>query len=380
MICLESTRTKVLLYSAVHFLVDLACAYLLFFSIRNTREWYLCVLLYNFCAFALQMPMGLLADRLDRNAVFAASGCVLTALAFACRGVPIAAALAAGIGNGMFHIGGGLDILNLSGRKSGPLGVFVAPGAFGLYIGTTYGKQGIEAGGHMVAALLASTVLTLVLQYATEHTLRSGNEPVPYPAAGTGRLYARNIRNSGKLGKTAFLSAMTCMFVVVCLRSYTGLTLSFPWKGQSSWGLILVFAVVLGKMAGGVLADAFGAVKTAAASLGLSAILFVFLDYPAAGTAAVFLFNMTMPVTLWAVSQMLPGCRGFTFGLLTFGLFLGFLPVYFAYDPLFTGGTGFAAASVISLVLLCTGLIAAGAGQSIYLHWYRWLQNCKAEK
>ena len=216
----------------------------------------------------------------------------------------------------------------------------------------------------MVAALLASTVLTLVLQYATEHTLRSGNEPVPYPAAGTGRLYARNIRNSGKLGKTAFLSAMTCMFVVVCLRSYTGLTLSFPWKGQSSWGLILVFAVVLGKMAGGVLADAFGAVKTAAASLGLSAILFVFLDYPAAGTAAVFLFNMTMPVTLWAVSQMLPGCRGFTFGLLTFGLFLGFLPVYFAYDPLFTGGTGFAAASVISLVLLCTGLIAAGAGQS----------------
>ncbi len=89
MICLESTRTKVLLYSAVHFLVDLACAYLLFFSIRNTREWYLCVLLYNFCAFALQMPMGLLADRLDRNAVFAASGCVLTALAFACRGVPI---------------------------------------------------------------------------------------------------------------------------------------------------------------------------------------------------------------------------------------------------------------------------------------------------
>ena len=27
----------------------------------------LCLLLYNFCAFALQMPVGLLADRLDKT-------------------------------------------------------------------------------------------------------------------------------------------------------------------------------------------------------------------------------------------------------------------------------------------------------------------------
>jgi len=365
---MESTRTKVLLYSVVHFLVDLACAYLLFFSIRDTQQWYFCVLMYNFCAFAVQMPLGLLADRLNRNAVFAASGCMLTAAAYAFRAVPVAAAVTAGIGNGMFHIGGGIDILNLSGRKSKPLGIFVAPGALGLYIGTAYGKQGIDACSYIVTSLLLAAVLTMVLQYVAEHTFRSGNEHLSFRMVRLNEAYVQDIHDSGEAGKTAVLSAMVCMFLVVCLRSYTGMTLSFPWKGQGSWGIILVCAVVLGKMAGGILADAFGAVKTTVASLSLSALLFLFFNYPAAGVAAVFLFNMTMPITLWAVSQILPGCRGFTFGLLTFGLFLGFLPVYLAYTPLFPGGTGFAAAAVISLALLYAGLISAGSGQNRSMH------------
>lgn len=361
---MESIRTKVLLYSAIHFLIDLACAYLLFYSIRDTQQWYFCVLLYNFCAFAMQMPMGLLADQLNRNAVFAAAGCILTAAAYACRGNPVAAALIAGIGNGMFHIGGGIDILNLSGSKSRLLGIFVAPGALGLYIGTTYGKQGIYACNSIVTSLLLAAALTIVLQYVAEHILRSDNERLSFRLSSLDMAHVKNIPGSGQQKKTVVLSALVCMFLVVCLRSYTGMTLSFPWKGQGSWGTILVCSVVLGKMAGGVLADAIGVIKTTVVSLGLSAILFLFFEYPVAGVLAVFLFNMTMPITLWAVSQILPGCKGFTFGLLTFGLFLGFLPVYLAYTPIFSGGAGFAAASVISLVLLYTGLIAAGAGRN----------------
>jgi FSR family fosmidomycin resistance protein-like MFS transporter len=129
-----------MLYSVTHLFVDMACAYLLFSRIFGSGQWLLCVLIYNFCAFALQMPIGLLADRWNRNAVCAASGCILTAAAYGLGGLPIMAALAAGVGNGMFHVGGGIDVLNLSRKKSGLLGIFVAPGAFGLYIGTKIRK------------------------------------------------------------------------------------------------------------------------------------------------------------------------------------------------------------------------------------------------
>ncbi|MCL2124545.1 MAG: hypothetical protein FWH33_00975 [Oscillospiraceae bacterium] len=39
--------------------------------------------------------------------------------------VPLAAVVAAGLGNGVFHIGGGVDVLNISESKAGALGVFV---------------------------------------------------------------------------------------------------------------------------------------------------------------------------------------------------------------------------------------------------------------
>src|SRR5699024_9872855 len=106
-----------------------------------------CLLLYNFCAFALQMPLGIWADGLNRNGLLAAVGCSLTAAAFL---VPLAlpAAVVAGVGNALFHLGGGIDVLNAGERKAAALGVFVSPGAVGLYVGTLWG------GGAAVSALL----------------------------------------------------------------------------------------------------------------------------------------------------------------------------------------------------------------------------------
>ena len=48
---------------------------------------------------------------------------------------------------------------------------------------------------------------------------------------------------------------------------------------------------------------------------------------PYAGVTAVFLFNMTMPVTLGALGRMLPGVKGFAFGTLTLALFAGLVPI-----------------------------------------------------
>ena len=65
---------------------------------------------------------------------------------------------------------------------------------------------------------------------------------------------------------------------------------------------------------------------------------------------------MTMPITLWAAAKLLPGAKGFAFGMLTFALFLGFLPVYLGWSVPVQGGVGYAFGALASLVLLVLGL------------------------
>lgn len=320
------------LYSLAHFWVDLSCALLVFRVLSGGADFALCLLLYNFCAFALQMPLGLLADWLDRNGVVAALGCALTALACLIP-APLPAAVTAGVGNALFHLGGGIDVLNRSQERAWALGVFVSPGALGLYLGTLWGKgtaPGVWA-GPAVLLVLGGAILWLCRR--TFGSLHSGNGPVDLTAPqGYG--------------------ALLPLFLVVVLRSYMGMNQAFAWKSEGYWALVLTLALVLGKTAGGFAMDRLGAQKTSAGSLGLAAALYLASALPLPGTLAVFLFNMTMPVTLWAAARAVPGAKGFTFGLLTFALFLGFLPSWLGWPSLLTGPVSYAAMAAVSLVLL----------------------------
>ena len=122
-------------YALGHFWVDFSCALLLFSRLSGQGEWALCVLLYNFCAFALQMPIGVLAGRWRYSGRVAAFGCALAALGWGLTPVPAAAAVTAGLGNACFHVGGGMQILEDGEKKAASLGIFVSPGAFGIYFG-----------------------------------------------------------------------------------------------------------------------------------------------------------------------------------------------------------------------------------------------------
>ena len=337
------SKTQLAVYSLGHFWVDFSCALLMFTRMRSAPEWALCVLLYNFCAFALQMPLGLLADRLSRNSCAAALGCVLAALGWGAAGSPALAAVTAGVGNGCFHVGAGVDVLNISEEKSSALGVFVSPGAFGIYFGTALGKGGAVPSWLPVLGLICFGALCVWLDLLYRGTLDSGNVPVGLSCG----------RNS--------LWALVCCFLVVVLRSYVGMVQAFPWK-DGAWAVAAVCSVVFGKAAGGFLGDAVGMKKAAVWSLGLSALLMCFSAIPPAGAAAVFLFNMTMPITLWAAARLLPGGRGFAFGILTFALFLGFLPVHLEWPVIIQNGLGYAAGALASLALLVPGLKKGGLG------------------
>lgn len=338
------------IYAAAHFLVDLGCALLLLGRICPDWNPGTAILLYNLLAFAVQMPVGLLADKLGRCHLFASAGCLLVLLGWALPPGP-AAVITAGLGNAAFHVGGGLNTLNEGGRRAGPLGLFVSPGAFGVYLGgilafykspgetltpgesLTSGEALLFTDGFLALSVCLSLAVAAVILWRFGRG--TDNAPLVLPR-----------------GDFKLWGAAACLLAVVIFRSLLGLAANLPWKTDFGWPAVC--AVAGGKAAGGYVADKFGMLPTAMTSLCLSAICFLGVNHPAAGLGALFLFNMTMPLTLWAMGRLFSGMKGFSFGLLTFGLFLGFLPVYFGWGSL--GPAALAAGTILSLPLLIFGL------------------------
>ena len=356
------------LYSILHFLVDGVCALAMFGTFATRENWYVNILVYNFCAFALQMPLGVVLDGLCEKRsngkallpyLYAVAGVVLTLTGAFLHPVVL------GLGNALFHLGGGVSTIQedtAKGRRGRGLGVFVAPGALGLYIGTLLGKSGeialwsivLPVGVVMVSGLLFGRKHLLktvtVDGKVTEHLLSSDRESLTPATRGQENETAQNGRSSA-LGLAA-----GCLFVVI-LRSYIGMAVSFSWKTTVLAGTLAVCAVVLGKVAGGFAAAAFGIRRTMVISLGAAAVCYLLSGNMAAGIMALFLFNMTMPITLYLLISRFRELPGFAFGLLTFGIFLGLMPVYLELvlplDDKLVGCLG----SVISLAILwfCAG-------------------------
>lgn len=314
-------------YAFSHFAVDFACAFIAFSSFSSAADAFL---LYNFFAFAMQMPIGLLADLLNKNKVLSLTGIVLIGN---CCYLPNSLILVCllGIGNALFHIGAGLDVLNISGKKATPLGLFVSPGALGVYAGTALGKAAFASLPVMLLLLLSCIAIVCL---CTKDQLID-NQPIKLPAGNQ-------------------LPAIL-LFAVVLLRSYGGLSVQLP-KGGTFLALGFVFAVAAGKAAGGILSDLYGSRKTSLFSLSAAALLFLFSHHPAAAALALLAFNMSMPITLHALALRMPGAKGFSFGLLTFGLFLGFLPAYFGANSIH--GTVMSLVCIGSCALLLPGLKA----------------------
>jgi len=325
-------------YSAGHFLVDFSCAFLMFISIAGSPHWYLCLLLYNFCAFAMQAPLGLIADKLSKNWLFAIAGCVLVITAYGMCAVSgpgelaLVAVIVLGTGNALYHLGGGIDVLNVSEGRFGPVGLFVSPGAFGIFFGTLLGTSASLPAFLVVIALIALALLVAAIRRALGKSYPQ-NAAFSLAMGTRAKSGSQHAAEAGSNSRSKALSlvllfAALCFFLVVFMRSHAGMALTFSWKSLSYWSLIAVSAVVGGKALGGFLADRFGVLKVATFSLSLAAVLYLFSAAPLPGVGAILLFNMTMPITLCAMVRVFPGAKGFAFGLLTFALFLGFLPTY----------------------------------------------------
>ena len=331
------------LYSLVHFLIDFACAFFIFGSLRGADHWLLCLLTYNFFAFAMQLPFGIFADILNRNKPIAAVGCLILALAPIFSAWNLLPFALAGLGNGLFHVGAGREVLQHSGARFTALGVFVSPGALGLFFGGLAGRASVFPLPVLMGVMAACGLLLLFLPAKL------------FEVQDHGGLVAVDEKAPVSFPLRLLLFPLFSLLLVIFLRSYVGLTLSFPWKGEGQTALWLVASLAGGKVAGGLLADRFGALKACSVSLFLSALLLFFFRIPSLGILSVFLFNMTMPLTLGGLFRLLPAHPGLAFGLTTFGLFLGFFTVLSGQPNPLIMPYGYVAISIISAILLYYG-------------------------
>ena len=412
------------LFTAMHFLVDLACIFLetayIIPVVANRRVWLVCLLLYNFTAFACQLPIGILGDRIKRNSLLSGVGCLLVAAAYGLFAVglslsggaavglsaaslsaagglsaaglsaaagpalppawltavlPAAVSVVAGIGNSCFHVGGGIEMLEESqGRASRP-GIFVSSGAFGVWMGPVLAARewarnfGLAAGA--LTMLLCGAILCAFKTGSDAGSLR--DLPEPAYARHTEGMNGMPPRKPAMNRESLFRTAVLCLMTGILLRSYAGTVMNFGWK-RGMLAFLFTAGVVFGKALGGIAGDCFGWFRTAVASLLLSGLLFLAADrLPAAGMAAVLCFNMTMPLTLSALTGMYPGSPGAAFGMTTLALFLGTLPsvlqsaAQLGMAPeVFAGQSGAAASgagralflvAVVSAALMAAGLI-----------------------
>jgi len=323
-------------YSIIHAIVDFVSVTMVlasvFLSSFNLELAVIIVIVYNLSAFGLQAPIGILVDKLKAPKESALLACVLLLLSLPFYLNPIFVVILTGLGNALFHVGGGSISLNISKKKALYPGLFVAPGALGLSLGVLVGSSG-SIPFILLLSLLLISILFIVFSKTPEIN------------------YTKSLKSKQKINY--FYLIIIFLLISVSIRSLYGLSAVFVWKTGSFWLFTLTMAIVLGKGLGGLIADKLGWQKTAIIALGISAPLLAFFpSQPFLAIAGAFFFQMTMPITLTAISNMMPGKSATAFGLTVFALALGTLPIYFSSENIFRNKYLIFSIIVLSLVFL----------------------------
>ncbi|MBP3900125.1 MAG: hypothetical protein J6D53_01515 [Blautia sp.] len=333
------------LTSVIHFLVDLTCIYymngVLFPMAVTSRMFLTWAVYYNFCAFALPTLVGYLADRVlpdsggmrelsgyDRHhakspgsfrLLLAAAGCLLVGIGWFFFRIPVLMITLIGIGNGMFHVGAGMEVLHDSDSRFAPPGMFIATGAVGVFLGTTWGKQFLPLWNTFIIVMFMSAAVLTLWSFLMNFIQEQDSNNLQASISSKQSVHKKSMK----------ISAVCCLllFFVVFIRSYYGGLTNYTWKTGFTIGLIFTLCVAGGKFCGGILADMIGIRKAVILSLGAAG-LTALLSFktPIAGCASIYFFNMTMPLTLSLLVDLMPRYSGFAFGLLMLALFLGTLP------------------------------------------------------
>ena len=318
---LEKVKTMGI-YSICHFLVDfLSCIFVLgvvpnyCFNSENVfmENIYIAeVIMYNFFAFAFQVPLGRIMDRLKLYKYVGIIGFCIIGICYVWGPAnPILLASLVGIGNALFHLEGGVNAFEQSKGTAFLNGLFVAPGAMGIFLGTAFYNKIAPTYWPIIMVFAAIALLTVVQ-----------NKELPYITEEQEKIE----KEGSKFNWKSIAIIATLIGVSIIVRSIGGSAIQYGWKKGLLIGILYTILVVLGKMFGGFIADRVGLKKTAIIALSLACVsLIAGFTIPFFGYIGIFLFNVPMSITLLLLEKCNTKNLAMMVGLNTFFLFIGYL-------------------------------------------------------
>ena len=298
----------------LHFLVDGLCLcslYLIAFPFSLPRLTGIFVV-YNVLAFLTQPFTGLMADRMHNRhwMLLAAVVLLLAAVMAVSFGFPFAGYLAPvllGMGNSLFHVWGGKQVVLKTGNDMRALGLFVSTGAFGLAVAMVFFSLSL-----LYFFLLALCLLALAYLKLEQNDERVGGALQDTPW-------------SSRFEKSRWLLLLVVVAFVM-FRSFMGESFTSAIAKDNMVVLLIGLTAMLGKMAGGWIARRIGILPTLAAVLVVvSGCLLCRSSERYVMLTGLFAVNCTMPVTLYWANGLLKGREGLAFGLLAAALIPGYL-------------------------------------------------------
>lgn len=317
-------------YFFIHALVELVC-----FALLNNRLGpglsFIIALTYDFFAFVPQALFGELNNRFRKLDIGSCGVLLMFFSIFLLNTTSTSSYLTGilllGLGNSMLHEAGAIATVTVSNGNLFPSSLFVGGGSFGLIIGQTIGKFGINS-----YVLIIPLIIIEILVLLTNSVWLTPQRTTP------------SFHIVQKEKNAWFIIFIA--FMVTTVRSYIGYAIPISWNKTLWQAFFLFFTMGLGKIMGGYLSDRFGSTKVGILST-LSCIPFLIIgkELMLISIIGVFLFSMTMPICFGMLLSIIEDNPGLAFGITTLGLFLGICPM------LFFGSFGYLIDSILVITL-----------------------------
>ena len=291
-------KIKIYILSILHLLVDGLCAYTVVNKLYLNDNYLVVTLvfvLYNTLAFCFQPLIGLLIDKYKKEKMFLNISLIVLVLASTINTHWLIIVIFLGLANSIFHVVGGIYVVNYNEEKMTFLGLFVSLGAIGIALGTNLSNKLT-----LIIMLILAFILTIIINIIKfDQILKKEKEPL----------------------NKKHIKYICLILIVVLIRAIMGSACK-PLVDTTLIDVISIsIGVALGKILGGILSDKFGIKYVTIFTLMLSLIgYFFFRNNIVIYIISTILFNTTMPITLYLSNKCLKNRYGLSFGLLAFEL------------------------------------------------------------
>ena len=318
---MKTNNNSILCWTICHFLVDTSCHFIInrLFLQSNIFDIMLITILYNMVAFAFELPIGALSDRMNKTFDFSLLGMGLIFFGsiinifykYVFFGIIV---FFIALGNAFFHVGGGRFSLIIGDKKATHIGIFSSAGALGVFFGTLLARLNI-----VLLPIFIMLIGFLYLYFVRKENL------LYLHLEKENLLKVCNNINNYKYVIIGTVSYFLISFISIYVQNeYNSVNKDFLL-------FIFAFSIFISKMCGGIIYDYVEKKKLFIFVIVIFIILFFINKYRYIHYIFIsLLINIFVPIITFNINLSLKNRPGLSFGITKFMIFISTLPFMFA--------------------------------------------------